>query len=182
MKKREWKKEWQSPDSINLRVESMEPPEEIVAGGQQTKLFRLVTQDNIAGAVTIVEKDGAIAFVKQNRVAINQTILELPRGMGEPYDKSGIETGMREATEEMGVEVSNGIDLSIIYADTGLLSNPIHVICCSYVSDLETNDGEVEAVFWIQKDEIIELIRQNIIKDAISLAALAKYSIYKWNP
>ncbi|NLC54362.1 MAG: NUDIX hydrolase [Erysipelothrix sp.] len=179
MKTREWKTVWKADIEVDMRVEGLDAPEKIVKGGQQHKMFRFVTANKRDGAVTIVEKENKIALVKHNRLAIEKVSLELPQGMGDVLDKDGIETGMREAEEELGIKVSHGISLGQIFADSAITANKIHVITCKYEHDSGVGDGEIISVHWTEKDEVVKLIKDSKIKDGISIAALMKYFIYK---
>lgn len=176
---RKWQTVWKADIEVDMRVEALEAPDKIVKGGQQHKMFRFVSANKRDGAVVIVEKNDTIALVKHKRQAIEITSLELPQGMGDVSDIDGVETGMREAREELGVSVINGINLGYIFADSAITANKINVICCEYVKDLNGNDGEIESVHWLNKDKIIKLIANNEIKDGISIAALMKYLIFK---
>ncbi len=176
---RKWQTVWKADIEVDMRVEALEAPDKIVKGGQQHKMFRFVSANKRDGAVVIVEKNDTIALVKHKRQAIEITSLELPQGMGDVSDIDGVETGMREAREELGVSVINGINLGYIFADSAITANKINVICCEYGKDLNGNDGEIESVHWLNKDKIIKLIANNEIKDGISIAALMKYLIFK---
>lgn len=177
--KREWQTVWKADIDVDMRVESLEAPKNIIRGGQQHKMFRFVSANNLDGAVVIVEKNEKIALVKHNRPSIEQISLELPQGMGDIKDNDGIETGMREAREELGVEVSNGVNIGQLYADSAITGNRINVICCQYTKDLKENDGEVISVHWLDKMELLNLLKANKIKDGISMSALLLYYIYK---
>lgn len=179
MKVRKWNTVWKADIEVDMRVEALEAPAKIVKGGQPHKMFRFVTANKRDGAVVIVIKNDTIALVKQKRYAIEITSLELPQGMGDASDNDGIETGMREASEELGIEVNNGIALGYIFADSAITANKIHIVYCEYVKELGSNDGEVESIHWVKIDEIIKLIAKNKIKDGISIAAFMKYFIYK---
>ena len=176
---RKWNTVWKADIDVDMRVEALEAPDKIVKGGQPHKMFRFVTENNRDGAVVIVEKNDTIALVKQKRFAIEITSLELPQGMGDESDKDGIETGMREASEELGIKVTNGKSLGYIFADSAITANKIHVICCEYEKESGVSDGEVESIHWVEIDEILELISNNNIKDGISIAALMKYIMFK---
>ena len=179
MKKREWQTVWKADIEVDMRVEALEAPDKIVLGGQPHKMFRFVTSNNRDAAVVIVERKNTIALVKQNRFSIGQISLELPQGMGDKEDKDPVVTGMREASEELGVEVKNGVNIGNLYADSAITANNIHIISCEYVSNIGLGDGEVLSQHWVTKSEVLKLIKENKIKDGISIAALFKYYLYK---
>ena len=179
MSDREWKTVWKADIEVDLKMQALEPPTEIIQGGQQHKMFRFISANNRDGAVVIVEKDDQIALVSHTRVAVGKISLELPQGMGDVEDSDGIETGMREAREELGVRVKDGVSLGSIHADTAVLGNKINVILCTYDGELGFNDGEVLAVHWTNKCDLVELVKLNKIEDGISISAIMKYLIYK---
>lgn len=179
MKERKWETVWEADIEVDMRVEALEAPDKIIVGGQPHKMFRFVSSNNRDGAVVIIERDDKIALVRQNRFAIEMISLELPQGMGDKTDKDAIMTGMREATEELAVKVKNGIDIGNIYADSAITGNNIHVILCEYVSENGESDGEILSFHWVSVKEVLELIKNDKIKDGISIAALFKYVIYK---
>ena len=179
MSDRKWETVWKADIDVDLKVQALEPPKKIIRGGQQHKMFRFISANNRDGAVVIVEKEDKIALVSHTRVAVEKISLELPQGMGDVDDLDGIETGMREAREELGVRVKDGLSLGSIHADTAILGNKINVILCYYDGDLGYSDGEVLAVHWTSKNDLIDLIKSNKIEDGISISAIMKYLIYK---
>ena len=162
-----------------MRVEELAAPDKIVRGGQPHKMFRFVTAQNRDGAVVIVEKAGKIALARQNRFAINTVSLELPQGMGDKEDKDPIETGMREASEELGIKVKDGKNIGNLFADTAVLANKIHIIVCKYDGYINEGDGELLSVHYKSIKEVKKLLKENKIKDGISMSALLTYLIYK---
>lgn len=175
--KNDWYTVWKADIEVDMRVEALDAPKVIVPGGQPHKMFRFVSSKKRNGAVVIVKKADKIALVKHKRFAIEITSLELPQGMGDATDKDGIETGVREAYEELGFIVNNAKNLGYIFADSAITANKINVIICDYIKETGITDGEVDSVDWYTKSEVKTLISKNKIKDGISIAALMKYFI-----
>lgn len=76
------------------------------------------------GATLVLDSLRRVLLVEIYRHPIDQTVLEIPRGAADPDDENSIATGLREAQEEAGIDLSGArvIDLGILHPDDGILA------------------------------------------------------------
>lgn len=134
-------------------------------------MHRFRTTTDGYGAVVVVRRDGATLFVTVDRPAVGRRLLELPRGMSEPEDTGGIGTAARELHEETGFELVDPMHHGVVYPDSGLLADAVHVVAgsCSTTTVAPPEHGTT----WLTDAEIRSAIVAGELRDAISLAALA---------
>lgn len=167
--KQNWKTVWKAADHFPLSVEETEIQDKTY------KVHRVVLHQGKSGAVIIIRKNDSIAFVEQYRVAIDQKLLELPRGIGEDNDLTSVDTAIREAKEETGIIVKNAVEIGTMYADSGLLANPIGIVMAEYESQIQQTDGEIDHLEWIAIKDINNYIKESKIIDGISITAMYQY-------
>lgn len=171
-----WNTIWSKDNKSSIELQHVTAKENAKPGELQNEAYRLITNKGSTGAVCIVKDENKYAFVKQFRASIGEWTLELPRGGGELSDESSINTGKREVLEEIGYETKNAEKVSTIWADTGLLGNPIDIICMEIAEKNSDHiDNEIKEVIWLQKDEIEKFIYTSKINDGISISALTLY-------
>lgn len=129
-----------------------------------------------SGAVVVARRrDGSVLLVRHRRPAVGRTLWELPRGAAEPGDIDLEATGLRELGEETGLRAVTSRALGRIHPDSGLLDSSVEVVAVTVGDEARATrcDGEVDALRWHSLDEIQALIAEGLLRDAISLAALA---------
>lgn len=62
-----------------------------------------------------------------------------------------------------------------VYADSGLLANPIGIVMAEYESQVLQTDGEVDHLEWIAIKDINNYIKENKTIDGISITAIYQY-------
>jgi ADP-ribose pyrophosphatase len=130
------------------------------------------------GAVMILPllDDGRICFVRNFRVAVNQTLLELPAGTLEP-DEDPAETARRELAEETGYRAARWRHLLTFCMSPGILDEQMHL----YLAEsLEPGPTALEAGEEIEPlvcswDETLAMIHRGEIHDAKTLVGLLYY-------
>lgn len=123
------------------------------------------------GAVVVVRRDGATLFVSVDRPAVGRTLLELPRGMSETEDHDGIATAARELLEETGFELLDPVHQGLVYPDSGLVADAVHVIVGTCSERIVARPEH--RTLWLSDGEIRQAVVDGCVRDAISLAALA---------
>lgn len=148
--------------------------------------FHVVTVKDNRTAVVIIpvrhSHDGVdrILIGRHWRVATGEWSWELPRGMGE-HDETVLVTALRELMEETGIhaDCSDAHELCTMYADTGILSNPIRVVRIDLPDSTEPSsehDWELTDMKWVTLSELHDAIANGLIDDGITLSALIVYS------
>ena len=87
------------------------------------------------GAVVILPllDDGRICFVRNYRVAVEQTLIELPAGTLEP-DEDPAETALRELAEETGYRAGRIEHLLTFCMSPGILDEQMHLYLAEAVA------------------------------------------------
>lgn len=132
------------------------------------------------GAVVILPllDDRTVALIRNERVAVGQSLLELPAGTlepGEPPDTCA----PRELIEETGYRAASVIRLTEFFTSPGICTERMYAYLATgltYVGqDLdETERITVEAT---PLEKTIRMVRDNTIRDGKSIATLLFY----WN-
>ena len=134
------------------------------------------------GAVVILPllNDGQICLINNRRVAIGETLLELPAGTceaGEPIAK----TARRELIEETGYSAKQFEHLHSYYVTPGILDEQMHFFVASDLSAGAANrmqDEQIENVI-VPLHAAYQMIADRRIKDAKTIVGLLFYGLIK---
>ena len=131
------------------------------------------------GGVAILFKvDNKFIFEKQYRYALGEEIIEMPAGKLEEGELP-LEAAKRELLEETGYRPLEMIHLGDSYPTPGYSSEVIHLYYCPKAVKEERhldNDEEIELIY-LSTQEIEQLIKDNIIKDSKTVAAISLYKL-----
>jgi ADP-ribose pyrophosphatase len=134
------------------------------------------------GAVVILPllEGGRLCFVKNYRVAVNETLIELPAGTLEPGEDAA-ETARRELTEETGYRAGRIEHLLTFCMSPGILDEQMHLYLASGLQPGPTalEPGEDIQPLVVRWDEAIEMMRRAEIRDAKTLVALLYYQRFR---
>lgn len=130
------------------------------------------------GAVAIVPllDEERVCLVENYRVAVDETLLELPAGTLEPGEPPA-ETALRELAEETGYRAGRLEHLATFYTSPGILDERMFLFLAT---QLQPGAPALEAGEQIQTRictwaEALRLIRQGQIRDAKTLCGLLYY-------
>lgn len=130
------------------------------------------------GAVVVlpVLDDGRICLIRNYRVAVDQELLELPAGTLEP-EIPPITQAQRELAEETGFRCTSIAPLCEFYMSPGILDEHMYAFVARGLSlgEAARETGEEMENALYSPDALRELIRQNQIRDAKTLAVLLQY-------
>ena len=120
--------------------------------------------------------DGKIIMEKQFRYPFHDIILELPAGKLDKGEKPEV-AAIRELEEETGYKAGSLKSLGCIYPSVGYTNEIIYLFAAENLVKTNTHfdfdeDLEIELM---DKDEVLKLIDNNVIKDANTVAAILKY-------
>lgn len=123
--------------------------------------------------------DGRICLQRNYRVAVGQTLIELPAGTLEPNEDPA-ETARRELAEETGYRAGRIEHLVTFWTSPGILEERMHL----YIArDLQLGEPALEAGEDIQPllctwDEAMAMIQRGEICDAKTLVGLMYYRAF----
>ncbi|MFH0952914.1 MAG: NUDIX hydrolase [Verrucomicrobiota bacterium] len=131
------------------------------------------------GAVAVLARlpDGKFAFVRQFRKPVEKDMLEVVAGNREPAEDPEA-CARRELMEETGLEAGEVRHLGFIYPSPGYGDERIDIYSAEAVAgSRQANPDEDEHldVVLLDRDEIVERMRQNEIQDSKTLAAWLLY-------
>jgi len=134
------------------------------------------------GAVTVLPRfdDGRVCLIRNYRVAVDQTLYELPAGTLEPGEDPH-ETARRELAEETGYRADALEKLAEFYTTPGVLDEVMHLFLATGLTEgtmrLESGeDIQPQVVPW---DEALAMARDGRIRDAKTLVGLLFYETFR---
>jgi ADP-ribose pyrophosphatase len=139
-----------------------------------------ITRETIQhpGAVVIVPllDDGRVCLVRNYRLAVNATLIELPAGTLEPGERAEI-AAKRELAEETGYDAGRMEALGQMLMSPGILNERMHVFVATSLAAgtaAPEADEEIETLLasWA---EALAMIDDGRIQDAKTIAALLLY-------
>jgi ADP-ribose pyrophosphatase len=130
------------------------------------------------GAVAVIPRldDGRICLIENYRVAVGQTLIELPTGTREPGEDPAV-TAVRELREETGFEAAHVQRLHAFWVSPGILNERLHLYLATGLtpSTRQLDEGEQIVNRIVTCQEAIELVRSGMIEDAKTLVGLLYY-------
>jgi ADP-ribose pyrophosphatase len=134
------------------------------------------------GAVVILPlfDDGRLCFIKNYRVAVDQTLIELPAGTLEPPEDPA-ETARRELAEETGYRAAHFERLLSFYMSPGILDERMHLFLATQLTPgpMALEAGENIQPLPLTMNEALDLVRRDQIRDAKTLVALMYYRMFR---
>lgn len=151
-----------------FRVEEVEQP---LAGGG-TRKRQIVRHP---GAVTVIPfvGDDSVCLIRNYRVSVQQTLIELPAGTLEP-DEEPFRTAERELVEETGYRSSNLEHVHSFYLSPGVLDERMHLFVATgleFVGAAREPGEEIENLI-VPWQQAIEMVLQGEIQDAKTIVGL----------
>ena len=130
------------------------------------------------GAVTIIPllAKEMVCLIRNYRVAVDQTLIELPAGTRDPHEDPR-ETALRELAEETGYRAGSIEQVHSFYMSPGILDERMDVFVAR---DLQPgkpllDSGEQIETLVVPWDRAIQMVREGAIQDAKTIAALLLY-------
>lgn len=130
------------------------------------------------GAVTILPllDDGRVCLIRNYRVSVDKTLIELPAGTLEPGEDPRV-TAERELIEETGYRCAKIELLHAFYLSPGILDERMHLYIATGLTLGETarEEGELIENLLLPFEEALALIDRGEIQDAKTMAGLLFY-------
>lgn len=141
-------------------------------GGAPGAYLRVIPADSSPGVAVLPVEAGRIVLVHHFRHATRQWHWEIPRGFGDPGDRSAEDSARRELQEEIGAVAQSLHDLGRIHPDTGMSSSVVALFLAEVASvgALEATEG-ISDVRRVSVQEFRSMIRAGDVTDAFSLVA-----------
>ena len=133
------------------------------------------------GAVALLPllDDGRICLLKNYRVAVDETLFELPAGTLEPGEDPQ-ETARRELIEETGYRAENIEPVNTFFLSPGILDEKMHLYVATGLTLGPTalEPGEQIETILATWDEALAMVRDGRIHDAKTLVGLLYYATF----
>lgn len=127
------------------------------------------------GACVIVPllADGRVCLIRNWRIAVNQTLIELPAGTLEPPEPPE-QTAARELIEETGYRPAKLEFLHAFYLSPGILDEKMHLYLATGLTPgpAAREEGEEIENWLVPLEEAVELVFSGKIQDAKSIVGL----------
>lgn len=137
------------------------------------------------GAVTILPilDDGRVCLIRNLRVAVGKTLVELPAGTLEPGEDPAV-TARRELAEETGYRSASVERLREFFMSPGILSERMHLYLARGLQPGTTalEPGEQIETLVVPWSEAMRMAFDGTIEDAKTLIGLLHYDHLRRNP
>ena len=132
-------------------------------------------------AVTILPllDDGRVCFVQNYRVAVDETLIELPAGLIDPGEDPA-ETARRELAEETGYRAGRVERLATFFMSPGLLDEKMYLYLATSLEPgpMAPEPGEDIEPLLTTWEEAMAMARDGRIHDAKTLVGLLHYAAF----
>jgi len=146
--------------------------EKIHSPAGKTKIREIVRHPGACVIVPLLD-DGRVCLIRNWRVAVNQTLIELPAGTLEPPEPPHV-TAERELIEETGYRAQKIEFLHDFFLSPGILDEKMHLYLATGLTAGETarEEGEEIENWLVPWDEAIAMIFRRAIQDAKTIVGL----------
>jgi ADP-ribose pyrophosphatase len=151
-----------------FRVEEVQQP--TASGG--TRARQVVRHPGAVAVLPLVD-DEHVCLIRNFRIAVNQTLIEIPAGTLEPGEAPE-ENARRELIEETGYVAGRLEKLHSFLLSPGIMDERMHVFVARDLKpgDTAREEGEDIENLVVSWDEAMAMIWRGEIQDAKSLVAL----------
>lgn len=143
------------------------------SSGQPTSVVRHSVQHPGAVAIIPLLDDGRVCLIKNERIAVGKTLIELPAGTLEPAEPPQ-HTAERELREETGYTAAHWHELSGFFMSPGILNERMHLFVARDLTPGTPQREPEEEIdnLVVPWEEAIAMTLRGEIEDAKSLAGI----------
>ena len=146
--------------------------ETVTTGAGQTKTREIVRHPGACVIVPLLD-DGRVCLIRNWRIAVGKTLIELPAGTLEPPEPSHV-AAERELIEETGYRAAKIEFLHAFFLSPGILDEKMHLYLATGLTAGETarEEGEEIENWLVPWNEAIAMIFRGEIEDAKTIVGL----------
>jgi ADP-ribose pyrophosphatase len=146
--------------------------ETVTTGAGNTKTREIVRHPGACVIVPLLA-DGRVCLIRNWRIAVAQTLIELPAGTLEPPEPPRV-TAERELIEETGYRAQQIEFLHAFYLSPGILDEKMHLFLATGLTAGEAarEEGEEIENWLVPWDEAVAMIFRGEIQDAKTIVGL----------
>lgn len=137
------------------------------------------------GAVVILPMidERHVVMIRNERYAVGETLWELPAGTLEPQEESIESCASRELVEETGYRSRSITKLIEFYSAPGFCTELLHVFVAKDLEHVgqELDECERITVEVTPIEQVVEMIQDNRIRDAKTIATILYYQTFTGN-
>ncbi len=143
---------------------------------------REVVHHNGGAGVLALRDDGHIVMVRQYRYGASQELLEIPAGKVE-VNEPPLETARRELREEAGLLANKLEPFGAVLPTGAYCTETIHLFLATGLQPVEQalDEDEFLSVFWMDLNEVVQLILKGEITDSKTVSAVLRLHILQNN-
>ncbi|WP_210498910.1 NUDIX hydrolase [Vibrio crassostreae] len=137
------------------------------------------------GAIIIpVDSTGKVTLIKEYRIGADVSVVGVPKGAADTESESAESIASRELSEELGMTFSGlkstGLKVYPLPAFADFWGEVVVATGVEVVKNPELEDGECIQEFGkFSQDELKDLLKQGVINDAESVAAIQHYLLFE---
>ena len=141
-------------------------------------IYGKVHYKNIAIGIIPLDNDGKIHMVGQYRFVLNKYSIEIPEGGGD-LNRDPLESAKRELKEETGLKADKWEKILEMHLSNSVSDELAIVYLATHLKQEEAAPEETEklTVTTMTIDEVYDMIIDNKITDAITVAAILRLKI-----
>src|SRR4051794_39236914 len=161
-----------SPETLLTTSKFRVVRETIQTPSGRTKTREIVRHPGACVIVPLLD-DGRVCLIRNWRVAVNQTLIELPAGTLEPPEPPAV-TAQRELIEETGYRATKIEYLHAFFLSPGILDEKMHLYLATGLTEGQTarEEGEEIENWLVPWNEAVEMVFRGEIKDAKTIVGL----------
>lgn len=144
------------------------------------RLFKKEIVEHPGAVVILPLLNDKVIFLKQFRYALNRWVYELPAGTLDKQGESLEKCALRELEEETGYIADHAKEMFRMYSSPGFSTEIIYSFLVEKMikSDAKPEETEIIKVIELSFNKTLELIREDKIVDAKTIASLLYYDKY----